>query len=212
MPYSSLLAWSQAAGNVHYTSLIGFFHSSWEAQTLVAYAWQRIHPLTGGWLILDEIVLEKTIVGRCLLVKNRWKTTKGHVTPAVAIVMLLWTNGIWRIPLRFKLWKPMCVVFDAGFAAAALLCRINDYGWAFVCRAPCSRRFEGVQLKKYSCQLSDDAAYERYPAMSVVTFIALEAVRIHHPSPVTIYQLRRKATLGQRIPIPQRLHSLKHVA
>ena len=298
--YSSILAWFKQLEIGTYASLIGFFHRRWEPQMLIATAWQRVHPLTWGWLILDEIILEKTILGQCSLLKFRWKTAHGYVIPSISVVMLMWTNGRWRIPLRFKLWRPgegshidaalallswvrntlrwtpQCVLFDAGFAATKMLRRLDDYGWALVCRIPRSRRFEGVQIKRYkhqgywhaageawcglrllavrradkfyvtnrlswrpetvvawydrrapieevfrllkgpchwgSCQLSDDAAYERFLAMSVVEFIVFETIRMHSSEPVTIYQLRQQATLGRPIRVPRRLQRLPLVS
>ena len=68
--------------------------------------WQRFHPLTHGWLILVPIILAKSKVGRSPVVKRRYRSAGGYVTPGVSVVMLLWTDGYWRIPLRFKLWRP----------------------------------------------------------------------------------------------------------
>jgi len=298
--HSSLLMWTRQFPKVSYDSLTDFFHKDILPQILLALVWHRFHPLTPGWLLIDEIVLAKSKVGRCRGSKRRWKSAGGYVTPGFSVVVLVWTDGYWRIPLRFKLWqpgegsqvdaalellawvrnklnwKPQCVLFDCGFAAKPLLVRLQNYGWAFVCRVPKSRKFEGVQLKKYkrqgywnaigeawcgikvrvirrkdkfyltnrlswepetvvewyskrheveevlkilcgvchwkSCHASDDAAYELFLAVGAITFIVWEAERVKHPSPVTIYQLRRKAILSPRMFIPSSLQRLPKVA
>ena len=298
--HASLYYWSRQFPNVDYQLLTAFFRRGILPQMLVAKAWQRFHPLTKGWLIIDEIILAKSKVGRCPAVKRRYKSAGGYVTPGLSVVVLLWTDGVWRVPLRFKLWrpgdgtavdvalelfgwvrnelhwKPTCVLFDAGFAAARLLVRLNNYGWAFVCRAPKSRKLDGVQLWQYkrqgywhavgeawcgikllvirrkanfyltnrlsrsaeealawyserheieetlklfkgvchwgSCQSSDDEAIERFLAVGMVVFMVWEAERVKAPSPTTIYQLRKKATLSPRMFIPPSLKRLPKVS
>jgi hypothetical protein len=90
--------------------------------------------------------------------------------------MLLWSDGKWRIPLAIRIWrkggptkpdlalemlsdvrnklgwKPICVLFDAGYAAAKILRRIHDYGWVYVCQCPCSRTLNGIKLKQFKKQ------------------------------------------------------------
>lgn len=174
--HSSLSAMAQQSLEVDYRLLIGFFHQAFEAQSLLQMAWKQMFTLSAGYLILDEIVIEKSKAGALRLVKRRWKSAGGYVTPAISVVLLLWSNGSLRIPLRFQLWKPesgshidaalhllswvrnrlkwkpQCVLFDSGFCSGRLLKRIDDYGWTFVCRIPRSRNFEGKALFRYKRQ------------------------------------------------------------
>ena len=78
-----------------------------------------------------------------------------------------------RIPLGMRLWhkggpskyalalellsyarnrlrcRPEYVLFDAWYPSKALLKRIRDYGWYFVCRLKKNRRFNGQPLRAY---------------------------------------------------------------
>jgi putative transposase len=45
--------------------------------------------------------------------------------------------------------RPEYVLFDAWYPSKALLKRIRDYGWYFVCRLKKNRRFNGQSLRAY---------------------------------------------------------------
>ncbi len=90
-----------------------------------------------------------------------------------SVVLLIWTDGRVRMPLGIRLWhkggpsklalalellsyartrrhcRPAYVLFDARYPAKALLKRLRDYGWYFVCRLKKSRRFNGQPLRTY---------------------------------------------------------------
>ncbi len=173
---SSLWAMSKQLPNIEYRLLIKFFQQSFDPQRLIQSAWQQLFNPTDGWFILDEIVIEKSKEGKLRLVKRRWKSAGGYITPAISVVLLLWTNGTLRIPIRFQLWNPdsgshidaalrllswarnrlrwnpRCVLFDAGFASQRLLKRIDDYGWPFVCRIPKNRKLGEKKLFQYKKQ------------------------------------------------------------
>jgi len=159
-----------------YHSLIAFFHQTWEPQQLLKQAADQLLNLQSGYLALDEIVLEKHSVGKFWLVKHRYKSDGGYITPAISVVLLVWTNGLIRVPIRFELrrpgegsvkdsamrllsWarnqarlKPQYVLFDAGFASQELLKRIDDYGWMFVCRITKTRLFNDMPMWRYKKQ------------------------------------------------------------
>ena len=91
-----------------------------------------------------------------------------------SLVLLVWTNGTLRIPLGIRLWhkggpskyalalellsyarnrlrcRPAYVLFDAWYPSKALLKRIRDYGWYFVCRLKKNRRFNGQRASALS--------------------------------------------------------------
>jgi putative transposase len=93
--------------------------------------------------------------------------------PGFSLVLLVWTNGPLRIPLRVRLWRrgrpskielalellsdarnhlhcrPDYVLFDAWYPSKQLLKRIRDYGWYFVCRLKKNRRFIGHAVRHY---------------------------------------------------------------
>jgi hypothetical protein len=174
--HSSLLSMSQQVPNTDYRLLISFFHQTFDPQKLLENAWQFLFTVVGGWLILDEIVIEKSKEGKTGTVKRRRKSAGGYVTPSISIILLLWTDGNIRIPIRFELrnpedgtltdttlrllsWarnrlkiKPKCILFDAAFASKEVLKRVDDYGWAFVTRVDRRRSFGGVQIFRYKKQ------------------------------------------------------------
>jgi hypothetical protein len=95
------------------------------------------------------------------------------VVYGVSVVLLVWTDGHIRIPLGYRVWKkggpskvelalevlsyarnrlkckPQFVRFDSWYPSKALLTRMRDYGWYFVCQLKKNRCFEGVALHKY---------------------------------------------------------------
>lgn len=173
---SSLRDWSREFPNIHYSSLIGFFRIDFDIQKLLFLAAGKIFSIQNGYLVLDEIVVERSKLGTLPAVKFRYKSAGGYVTPAISIVLLLWTDGTVRIPIRFELrrpgdgshvdsalrllswarnqWRknPQCVLFDSGFCSGRLLQRVKDYGWVFICRIPKTRKFEGKKIWQFKQQ------------------------------------------------------------
>ena len=173
---TSMSDWKRQFPDIDYQLLIDFFKQNFEPQEIIKNAWTFLFTIGHGWLTLDEIVLEKSKEGKLRIVKRRYKSAGGYVTPALSIVLLLWLNGSIRIPIRFRVsypengnhidmalnllsWarntekiKPLYVIFDAGFAYERMFKRINDYGWCFVCKISKTRVFNGKQLWRYKKQ------------------------------------------------------------
>jgi putative transposase len=100
-------------------------------------------------------------------------STERRPVYGLSLVLLVWTDGTLRIPLSMRLWRkggpskyelaldllsyarnrlrchPEYVLFDAWYPSKALLQRIRDYGWYFVCRLKKNRRFNGQPLRAY---------------------------------------------------------------
>src|SRR5690606_21173491 len=95
----------------------------------------------------------------------------GYVVNSVSIVLLVWTDGKIRIPIRLRIRKKgettaqsllyligwyrnnisksiKYITFDSNFSSAEVLTRINNYGWCFVTRIPKTRKFEGKAAYK----------------------------------------------------------------
>lgn len=261
-----------------YDSLTRFFSRPWSIQQELQEAATSLFCLGEGWAILDEIVIAKSIESVLMAsVKRRRKSAGGYVTPSIAVVLLLWSDGRQRVPLafeyrqgpesvqelglrllrrlrnQFKL-RPRCVLFDAGFFSLDFLKRIASYGWAFVCRVPKSICLDGKRIWRFKqqgfwndpgklsnglkvravrragkfwlcnrvtwsaqeilswygkracieevfrilkqcchwgyCQLRSDAAYERYLATGILSFMSWETARLQQQEPTTIYKLR----------------------
>ena len=152
-----------------FTDILG---KDFEGEMLLRYCIQRIHPLTRGYLILDDTWLPKCF-SWILEIVHKVYSGKQPMW-GISVVMLCWSDGNWRIPLDIRIWrkggktkpelalemlstvrnklrwKPRWVCFDCGYAAAKILKRIHSYGWVFVCAK--SRRINGVDLKHYKYQ------------------------------------------------------------
>jgi hypothetical protein len=147
-----------------------------QGETLLAYCIQRIHPLTRGYLIIDDTWTPKCFSWFLEAVTKSYSGKYKRPMWGISIVMLLWTDGKWRIPLSIRIWhrggpskpdlafemlsrirnklhwKPDWVVFDSGYATKKILRLLQGYGWSFVCQCPKSRRLDGVKLWQYKRQ------------------------------------------------------------
>jgi len=143
--------WEQTQ-TMDYQELIDFFNKEYLSQDIITELKDKLFESNNGYLVADEIVILKSKRGKSKFVKKRYKSTGGYVVPGVSIVLLLWTDGNVRIPIRFKLqlngekhtdsllellsWyrnkiskKIKYVLFDSGFTCYKILKRVDDYGW-----------------------------------------------------------------------------------
>ena len=230
---TSLSDWKRKFPEVDYQMLTDFFKQNFNPQELIKQSWSRLFSLMEGWLILDEIVLEKSKKGKLKLVKRRYKSAGGYITPGISIVLLLWTNGSIRIPLRFHIWrptegshteaamkllswfrnsvkvKPLCVLFDAGFCNQKFLKRLDDYGWCFVCRLPKTRLFNGIPIWRFKKQgYWNDIGY-------LNSGLKVKAVRIkdkfYITNKVSLSRERIIEWYGKRAEIEEVFKILKHI-
>jgi hypothetical protein len=145
----------------------------WSGHTLLNLALRVLFTVVGGYLIVDDTVIEKPyarLLGEAAWV---WSSKQRKVVFGVSVVLLVWTDGEVRLPLAFRLWrkagpskfalalellsyarnrlrcKPQFVLFDAWYPSKQLLKRVRDYGWYFVCQLKKNRRFEGQPLCQY---------------------------------------------------------------
>ena len=125
--------------------------------------------LTYGYLVLDDVVLSRWQSGRLGLGKLKDPAT-GQYVHGFSVVLLLWTNGRFRLPLAFRLYfgddwskgslalallrwaaevgfRPECVLLDAWYASRTLLNEIHGLGWSFVTRLRKNRVLDGRQLR-----------------------------------------------------------------
>jgi putative transposase len=156
--------------------LTRMLHGSWSGHTLLDRALRILFMVTGGYLIVDDTVVEKPyarLLGEAAWV---WSSKQSKVVFGVSVVLLVWTDGQSRIPIAFRVWhkggvskyalalellsyarnrlkcKPQFVLFDAWYPSKELLKRLRDYGWYFVCQLKKNRRFEGSPLRTYRQQ------------------------------------------------------------
>lgn len=268
----------------------------WEGELLLRYCIQRIHPLTSGWLIIDDTWLPKCFSPISEFVSKVYSGKHKRPMWGISVVLLLWTDGKWRIPLAIRVWvrggkskpelalemlstvrnklswTPRWVSFDCGYASAKVMKRIHAYGWVFVCAVPKSRRINGVELKRFKpqgfwtacgkawygqklkfirvkdrfyacnrllwerkaildayssrfiieevfrllkqtggwigCQSQSYADFVRHLYLCLVSFLVLEATRIHDFEGGSIYEIRQKAIYRPKIFVPPILKRL----
>jgi hypothetical protein len=157
---ASCVALAEALKTVSHDRLTRLLPVDWSGQILLERAVPTLFVWERGSLIIDDTVIPKpfatTIEGLAWVFSSKdHKSVYG-----LPIVLLVWTNGTLRIPLSMRLWqkggpskyalaldllsyarnrlrcRPEYVLFDAWYPSKALLKRIRDYGWYFVCRLP----------------------------------------------------------------------------
>jgi putative transposase len=146
---------------------------SWSGQTLLDRALRVLFTVVGGYLMVDDTGVEKPYAQLLSEAGWVWSSKRNKVVYGVSVVVVVWTDGQIRIPIGFRVWKkggpskfelalellsyarnrlkcrPQFVLFDSWYPSKALLKRIGDYGWYFVCQLKKNRCFEGVALHKY---------------------------------------------------------------
>jgi energy-converting hydrogenase A subunit M len=166
-------AMSDAFASASHAQLTRMLQGTWSGQTLFNLAWRILFTIAGGYLILDDTVVEKPYAR--LLGEAAWVWSSRHrkVVFGVSRVLLVWTDGQVRIPLAFRRWqkagpskfdralemlssarnrlrcKPQFVLFDSWYPSKKLLKRLRDYGWDFVCQLKKHRRFAGQPFSRY---------------------------------------------------------------
>jgi hypothetical protein len=78
----------------------------WSRHTLLALAFRTLFVCKRGYLIRDDTVLPKpsatAIDGLAWVCSRRERKSVW----GLSVVFLVWTNGIIRIPLDFRCWRP----------------------------------------------------------------------------------------------------------
>src|SRR5262245_45814832 len=150
--------------------LTRLLQGTWSGHTLLNLALRALFTIVGGYLILDDTVVEKPYARFLGEAAWAWSSKQKEVVFGVSMVLLVWTDGQVRLPLAFRLWrkavpskydlalallsyarnslkcKPQFVLFDSWYPSKKLLKRIRDYGWYFICQVKKNRRFEGKPL------------------------------------------------------------------
>lgn len=122
-----------------------------------------------GWLIIDDTIIDKRYSKECPCLSWGWSSSEHRSKFGMTVVLLLWTDGITRVPLGVrlwkkgndvskielatelldeakKLWKPRVdyVLFDAWYSAVSLMKHIRSLKWHWVCRIKCNRTINGT--------------------------------------------------------------------
>lgn len=170
---STATALSELLADVSHDSLTAFLHKDWNPQILLYQVISLFITLKGGYLIIDDTLLPKSASKHSKFVKKLYSGKYKARIHGVSIVVVIWTNDMWRIPLGLKIWykggktkpdlaiellseirnkmklKPQFVLFDSAYAKGDLLKRLSDYGWYFVCGLASNRNFKGQKITRY---------------------------------------------------------------
>jgi putative transposase len=126
---------------------------------------------TGGYLILDDTILQKYTRGLSIVFKLKDTKTGGFIL-GVNVVLLVWTDGTRTIPVAFRIYSgkgvgkirlalelleqaqvlgftPEYVLFDSWYASQTVLTFVQSLGWFFVTKLKKNRRLNGKPLKHY---------------------------------------------------------------
>lgn len=165
-------ALAEMLGNVSHDRLTRVLTGNWSGQTLLEVAFRLLFTMVGGYLIIDDTVIEKPFSKAIEGLSWVYDSAKKKTVWGYSIVLLVWTDGEIRIPLSFRLWqkgglskfdlaldllsyarnklklKPDFVLFDSWYASKKVLKRIKDYGWYFVTQLKKNRLFNGKQIRE----------------------------------------------------------------
>src|SRR5919109_4378846 len=169
----SCVALAEALEAVSHARLTRLLQANWSGQTLLELAVRTLFVWERGYLIIDDTVLPKPFATAIEGLAWVFSSQERKPVYGLSVVLLVWTDGTLRIPLSMRLWHkggpskyalalellsyarnrlrchPEYVLFEAWYPSKALLKRIRDYGWYFVCRLKKNRRFNGQPLRTF---------------------------------------------------------------
>jgi putative transposase len=170
---ATCVALAEALQTVSHDRLTRLLHADWSGQRLLESACRTLFVWDRGYLIIDDTVVPKPFATAMEGLAWVFSSQERKPVYGFSLVLLIWTDGRVRIPLGLRLWhkggpsklalalellsyarnrlqcRPAYVLFDAWYPSKALLKRIRDYGWYFVCRLKKNRRFNGQPLRAY---------------------------------------------------------------
>jgi putative transposase len=170
---ANCVALAEALETVSHDRLTRLLQSDWSGQRLLDLACRTLFVWERGYLIIDDTVIPKPFAVAIEGLAWVFSSLERKPVYGLSLVMLVWTNGTLRIPLGMRLWRkngpskyelalellsyarnrlcchPEYVLFDAWYPSRALLKRIRDYGWYFVCRLKKNRRFNGHAVRHH---------------------------------------------------------------
>jgi Transposase DDE domain len=167
------VALAEALEPVSHDRLTRLLQSDWSGQRLLELAFRTLFVWERGYLIIDDTVIPKPFAVAIEGLAWVFSSLERKPVYGLSLVLLVWTNGTLRIPLGRRLWRksgpskdelalellsdarnrlrchPEDGLFDAWYPSRALLKRIRDDGWYFVCRLKKNRRFNGQAVRHH---------------------------------------------------------------
>jgi hypothetical protein len=167
------VALAEALETVSHDRLTRMLQADWSGPRLLESAVRTLFIWARGSLILDDTVIPKPFATTIASLAWVFSSQERQPVYGFSLVLLVWTNGMLRIPLGLRLWRnggpstyelalewlsyarnrlhghPASVLFDAWYPSKRLLKRLRDDGWYVVCRLKKNRRFNGQPLRAY---------------------------------------------------------------
>lgn len=136
------------------------------------WEWFAVRLVGGrGYLILDDTTWQRW-TKKAEAVSFVWDSSVGKVVFGMSVVLLVWTDGKWKVPLGIRVWQkggkskvelaaellrqaherglsPEFILFDSWYAATSLLELIDGFGWHYIAATKRNRLFEGVRIGRY---------------------------------------------------------------
>ena len=123
-----------------------------------------------GTLILDDTTWQRW-AKKSAAVDLVWSATLGRVVVGMQVVLLLWTDGRWKIPHGIRIWRKRgkskvvlasellreavrrglrldYVLFDSWYAASSLLNVLATQGWQYIAQLKSNRLLHGTALNR----------------------------------------------------------------
>ena len=125
---------------------------------------QRPLNLIGGYLVLDDTLLDKPYAKKMALVKKQYSGKHHRTVKGICLVTLLWTDGEKRIPIAYRIYapdvdgktkndhardmlaqahqrgfQPKAVLMDSWYTSLENLHVIRELGWHWLGSLKCNR-------------------------------------------------------------------------
>lgn len=123
----------------------------------------------GGYLVLDDTTWERW-AKQSEAVSWVWSSTAGHITQGMQVVLLIWTDGFWKVPIAMRLWRkgerskvelatemlreacerglrPKYVLFDSWYASRTILNLLGELEWKYIARIKGNRLLDGESIR-----------------------------------------------------------------
>jgi DDE superfamily endonuclease len=170
-PSATCVAFAEAWHTVSHDRLTRLLQADWSGHTRLELAGRTLFVVARGYLIIDDTGMPKPFATAIAGLAWVYASQAPRAVDGLSRVWLLWTEGTVRLPLGMRLWhkggasksalalallsdarhrlrcRPESVLFDAWYPSKALLKRVRDYGWDFICRLTKNRRFNHRPLR-----------------------------------------------------------------
>jgi len=140
---------------------------SWSGRLWKVFACRLVKE--GGYLVLDDTAWQRW-AKKSEAVSLVWCGSVNKVLPGMQVVLLIWTDGKWKVPLGMRLWhkggsskvelakellieaasrgiEPKYVVFDSWYAASAVLNLLSGLGWSYIAQIKSNRKLDGKSVR-----------------------------------------------------------------